>query len=237
MPLENVNLDWALAELRAPTSKDSYLRAFGILLHSEYVSEALDEYQDAVTRSRFAGGNPLEPFADEVLVAARGMLRRLPASSEEGVDHVHALRAMMNLAGAEDADLIADALEGATDVNVREAGIFAASAALQDGPVPNPRLLAVVGGMVFDETLDIAERCDALSALNGVEAPEVDDLLVRATESDELELQIGAALHLVLPSRIQVHRERVERLVASWPSTTGGYADIVREYLAGFHTE
>ncbi|WP_027943563.1 hypothetical protein [Amycolatopsis taiwanensis] len=245
MILNDEELERALAELRNPTGTDAFLRAFSTLLHSDNtaaVGMALDYYRHAEALTRFGGRNPLESFANEVLIVARDLLRRPPAPGDEdtkpGADHASALNVMTNPAEAEaeDADLIADAIEGATDVNVRSAGFRAAAAALTAGSGPNPRLLAVISAMVFDETLDVAERREALSAVDMIDTPEVDDLLVRASESSELDLQIGAALQLSMPIRLRTHREQVERLAASWPTDMGGYASIVREQLAGFHS-
>ncbi|MFC4012964.1 hypothetical protein ACFOY2_37450 [Nonomuraea purpurea] len=225
----------ALAELNKPTSREAYLRAFGTLLHSgdtAAVCAALDDYQHEEALTRFGGSNPLEPFATEVLFVARDLLRG-PAEPDA---HASALNVMRNLAEYEDADLIADALDGATDVDVLQAGLSAAACALMDEPEPNPRLLAMLIAMVFDETRDVDERCDALSALDHVDAPEVEDALVRASASSELNLQVSAVLRLAMPGRIRVHRERIERLVASWPDNVGGNATFVRERLDGFHS-
>ncbi|MBN6053566.1 hypothetical protein JYK22_16615, partial [Nonomuraea sp. RK-328] len=235
MTLNDDELDGALAELTTPTGPEAYHRAFGILLHSENtaaVCKALDEYQHEEALTRFGGDNPLEPFANEVLFAARDLLSR-PA---EPRTHASALNVMRNLAEHEDADLIAHALDGATDVDVLQAGLSAASVALMGEAEPDRRLLNMIIDIVLDEARDVAERCDALSALNGVDAPEVEDTLVRASESSELDLQISAALRLSMPGRIRTHRERVERLVASWPEDAGRDTSMVREQLAGFHS-
>ncbi|MEV4109805.1 hypothetical protein [Nonomuraea sp. NPDC049695] len=235
MTLNDDELDDALAELTTPSGPEAYHRAFGVLLHSENpaaVCAALDDYQHQEALTRFGGGNPLEPFADEVLFVARDLLSR-PA---EPRTHASALNVMRNLAEHEDADLIADALDGATDPDVLETGLSAASAALMGEPEPNRRLLAMLMDFVLDETRDVDERCHALSALDDVYTPDVDDVLVRASESAELDLQISAALRLSMPGRVRTHRERVERLVASWPEDAGRDTSVVREQLTGFHS-
>ncbi|SEG16514.1 hypothetical protein SAMN05444920_10263 [Nonomuraea solani] len=208
--------------------------AFGILLHSEDTADvcrALDDYQHEEALTRFGGSNPLEPFADEVLFVARDLLGR-PAGPQA---HTSALNVLRNLAEHEDADLIAAALDGDPGVDLLAAGLSAAGAALTDGPEPNRRLLATVIAIVLDEGRDVDERCAALSALDCVEAPEVEDALIRASESGELDLEISAALRLARPGRIRTHRERVERLLASWPEDARG-TSLVREQLAGFHS-
>ncbi|MFI7135866.1 hypothetical protein ACIBQ1_60190 [Nonomuraea sp. NPDC050153] len=229
------DLDEALTELRKPSGREAYLRAFSTLLHSEdadAVCAALDDYRHEEALTRFGGSNPLEPFANEVLFVARDLLSR-PAAPDV---HASALNVLGNLAECEDVDLIADALDAATDADVLANGLSAATAALMDELGPNPRLLAMIIAMVLDETLDVDTRCEALSALDQVDAPEVDDLLVRASESGEQALQISAAIRLSMPGRIRAHRERVERLVASWPENMGRDARAVRENLEGFHS-
>ncbi|NUW35076.1 hypothetical protein HTZ77_27130 [Nonomuraea sp. SMC257] len=235
MTLNDDELDDMLAELTTPSGPEAYHRAFAVLLRSEHptaVCAALDDYQHQEALTRFGGDNPLEPFAGEVLSVARGLLSR-PAGPGT---RVSALNVMRNLAEHEDADLIADALDGATDPDVLETGLSAAAAALLGEPEPNRRLLTVLIDIVLDESRDVDERRGALSALDRADTPDVEDALVRASESAELDLQISAALRLTMPGRIRTHRERVERLVASWPEDAGRDTSIVREQLAGFHS-
>lgn len=207
------------------------------MLHSENVGAvctALSMYQVAASYTRLTGGNPLEPMVDEVRQVARALLRRPPrpggGQMRPGADHVSALNVLTSVAEVEDADLIADVLEGSTDVDVRATGLLAAAAVLTKEP--DARLVDLIGAMVLDETLGVRERRVALTTLGGVGAPEVDELLVRATESTERELQTAAALQLATPRRIRTHRDRLERLVESWPEDAGGDARLVRDQLA-----
>ncbi|MEO3873473.1 hypothetical protein ABGB18_32075 [Nonomuraea sp. B12E4] len=219
------------------------LGAFSARLQSDdvhVVSRALESYQTAEAHTRFGGDNPYWPLAGEVLFAARDLLGMPPSPGDEdipeGRTHSSALTVMMHLAEAEDADLIADALEGAPTAGVREAALRAARSALMEGEEPNPRLLAMISAMVLDETLDVSDRQDALSALDDLDSPEVEALIVRVSESSDLELQVSAASCLATPLRLRVHRDRVRRLVESWPQEAGLAAEWVREAVAGFHS-
>ncbi|GAA0911383.1 hypothetical protein [Nonomuraea longicatena] len=220
----------ARAELREPSDGDAFRWAFQTLLDADdldAVCAALDLYQEWHAFTRHGADNPYEPYADTVREVARGLLR----AEDTGATHQSALNAMLSLAEAEDADLIAAAL-GNDDL--RQDACFAASSVLMDTEGPSPRLEAALFAVVLDSTLDIGEREFALVAL--CDSDTADDLLVRASESDELRLQVVAAFALATPRRIRVHRERVARLAASWPEDAGFYAREVRERLAGFHS-
>ncbi|MFI6739100.1 HEAT repeat domain-containing protein [Nonomuraea sp. NPDC050451] len=200
---------------------------------ADVVRGALDDYQSAQADTRWGVDNPYWPLANEVRFAARDLLRRPPS----GGGHASALTVMWHLAEEEDADLLADALEGAPDAEVREMALLAAGAALAKGEEPNRRLLALITAMVLDEGLEVQDRRDALRALDDLDFPEVEDLIVRVSESSELELQVCAAGYLATPLRLRVHRDRVTRLAKSWPEDAGWVAEhIRREALAGFHS-
>ncbi|MFG2630323.1 HEAT repeat domain-containing protein [Streptomyces sp. NPDC048473] len=198
----------------------------------DVVRGALDDYQSAQATTRWGVDNPYWPLADEVRFAARDLLRQLPS----GHSHASALTVMWHLAEEEDADLIADALEGAPDAEVREMALLAAGTALAAGEEPNRRLLALITAMVLDEGLDVRDRKDAMQALDDLDLPEVEDLLVRLSESSELELQVCAAGCLATPLRLRVHRDRVRRLAKSWPKDAGWEAAHIREAVEGFHS-
>ncbi|MEV0612443.1 hypothetical protein AB0I81_03895 [Nonomuraea sp. NPDC050404] len=217
----------------------SRLGTFSARLRSDdidVVRAALDDYRDAQAHTRFGGDNPYWPLANEVLFAARDLLGRPQTPGAGGGAHASALLVMMHLAEDVDADLIADALEGAPDAEVREAALLAAGCALSDGEEPNPRLLALISAMVLDETLETEDRKDALNALDDLDSPDVEALIVRLSESGDLELQVFAASCLATPLRLRVHRERVRRLVESWPQDMNGTTTWIRDALSGFHS-
>ncbi|MFI0443828.1 HEAT repeat domain-containing protein [Actinomadura sp. 6N118] len=213
----------------------SHLGEFSARLGSDdidIVREALDDYQSAQADTRWGVDNPYWPLSNEVLFAARDLLGQPPS----GHSHASALTAMLHLAEEEDADLIADVLEGAPDAGVREMALLAAGTALAEGEEPNRRLLTLITAMVLDEDLDVRDRKDALHPLEGLDLPEVEDLLVRLSESSERELQVHATACLATPLRLRVHRDRVRRLAESWPEDAGWEAKHTREALEGFHS-
>ncbi|MFF1916292.1 hypothetical protein ACFVYE_32855 [Streptomyces sp. NPDC058239] len=198
----------------------------------DVVRGALDDYQSAQADTRWGVDNPYWPLANEVRFAARDLLGQSPS----GRSHASALTVMWHLAEEEDADLIADALEGAPDAEVREMALLAAGTALAEGEEPNRRLLATITATVLDEGLDVRDRKDAMQALEDLDLPEVEDLIVRLSESSALELQVYAAGCLATPLRLRVHRDRVRRLARSWPEDAGWEAKHVREAVEGFHS-
>ncbi|MEU9125420.1 hypothetical protein AB0C96_37290 [Streptomyces sp. NPDC048506] len=210
---------------------------FGARLGSEdvdVVRGALDDYQSAQANTRWGVDNPYWPLADEVRFAARGLLARPPS----GHSHASALTVMWHLAEEEDADLIADALEGAPDAEVWEMALLAAGTALTEGEEPNRRLLALITAMALDESLDVRDRKKAMHALDDLDLPEVEDLIVRLSESSDLELQVYAVGWLATPLRLRVHRDRVRRLAESWPQDAGREAERIRSEALdeGFHS-
>ncbi|MFG3115497.1 hypothetical protein ACGF4C_13920 [Streptomyces sp. NPDC048197] len=214
----------------------SRLGEFSARLESDdidVVRGALDDYQSAQAVTRWGGDNPYWPLDNEVRFAARDLLGRSPS----GRSHASALTVMWHLAEEEDADLIAEVLEGAPDGEVREMALLAAGTALAQGEEPNGRLFALISDMVFDERLDVGERKDAMQALDDLDLPEVEDLIVRLSESSELELQVYAAGCLATPLRLRAHRDRVRRLAESWSEDAGWEAErIRREACEGFHS-
>ena len=140
------------------------LQAFSALLHSDNVAtvcRALNMYQVAASYTRLSGGNPLEPLGADVRQVARAVLSRPPVAGDDEMraafDHLSALNVMTSLAEAEDAQLIADVLEGTTDADVRATALLAAAAV----PTADGRLLGVLAAMVDDEELDEVARARA----------------------------------------------------------------------------
>jgi hypothetical protein len=118
-------------------------------------------YQVAASYTRLSGGNPLEPLGGEVRQVARQVLSRPPMEADDELraafDHLSALNVLTSLAQAEDAELIADVLEGTTDADVRATALLAAAAV----PVPDERLVGVLAAMTADERRDDRERARA----------------------------------------------------------------------------
>ncbi|MGW0432823.1 hypothetical protein ACWDV4_09795 [Micromonospora sp. NPDC003197] len=213
----------------------SRLGEFSTRLESDdidVVRGALDDYLQAQADTRWGVDNPYWLLDNEVRFAARDLLRQPPS----GRSHAGALTVMWHLAEEEDADLIADVIEGDPDAEGWEDALLAAGTALAAGEEPSRRLLDLVTAMVLDEGLDVWDRKNAIRALNDLDLPEVEDLIVHVSESSERELQIHAAGWLATPLRLRVHRERVRRLVQSWPEDAGWQADRVREEVEGFHS-
>ncbi|MEU5028653.1 hypothetical protein [Streptomyces milbemycinicus] len=243
--LPDAELEQAHDELMAPTEEQAYLRAFRTLLHSgDTVAAgiALDHFQYSGALTRFGGESAVTQYGPDVLAVARELLRQPPTPEDEdtsaGANHASALNAMMNLAQAADVDLIADALALATNANVRSAACSAAATALAAAETPSPRLVAALGAVAFGESLDVdlEERTEALHAVFEADDPEATALLVRATESGERRMQVYGALGLTINGRFHDHRERVERLAATWPQDAEYPASLVREALTGFHS-
>jgi hypothetical protein len=143
------------------------LQAFSALLHSDNVAtvcRALNMYQVAASYTRLSGGNPLEPLGGEVRQVARDVLSRPPMAADAELraafDHLSALNVLTSLAEAEDAELIAEVLEGTGDTDVRATALLAA-AAVPAGGVSNQRLLGVLDALVLDESLDERARARA----------------------------------------------------------------------------
>ncbi|MFI0448123.1 hypothetical protein [Actinomadura sp. 6N118] len=229
-------LNQALDELMEPTEEGAYLRAFRTMLHSGDTAAAgiaLDHFQYSGALTRFGGESVVEQYETEVLAVARDLLRQPPMP--DGSNHASALNAMMNIAEPADADLIADALE-TTNGNVHDPACAAAGTALARSDVPSPRLLAVLAALAFDEAIDMEDRTRALSSVAEADCPEAIRLLIRATESPALEMQVAGAVGLGIHDRLPVHRELLERLVATWPEEAGYQAMVLRDQLTGFHS-
>jgi hypothetical protein len=217
----------AHAELMSPSGRDAYRDAFRMMLHSGHpmaVGVALDHFQHADALTRFGGTSALGE--DDVLEVARGQLRMPPVAG--GASHASALNAMMNLAQPEDMDLITACLAVATDINVRLAASMAAHNALRTASTGHAGLVAELGKVAFDESLDADERADALAALGESRAPEAVALLVRGAESGVFELEVRAAWNLV---DHDAHLDLVRRVVAGWPEDARYPASEVRDAL------
>lgn len=208
----------------AATTPDEFQRAFLVLLHSEDTvarGTALDFFDRAAATSRFGEANPFEPYREEVLAAAREMLRRPPRPGDdvafEGADHASALLALKYGAGPEDTDAVLAVLRRRPEGELLFNALGTAGIVLASSERPDPRLVALIGEMAFDRSLDIDYRREALSALRNAAGEEVTALLVRATGEDDYRFQQEAAWALSIGERFYGHRALLERLDASWP--------------------
>ncbi|MFG2195237.1 hypothetical protein [Streptomyces sp. NPDC048639] len=213
--------------------------AFLTLLRSSEVAGvgiALDHYAYAESTSRFGGGNPYSAHAAEVLDRARVILADPPSPSSEtgaekdGADHASALVVMLNLAGPEDADLIATALERAPTVSVEVAATMAASTVLSRSTDLNQHLVDVLGDIIFDPSKSTDERLDALRAFNDATSPQAAEVVTRVLATDDIGLQMHAAL-ILATHHLSTHRAVVEDVVASWSEDAPPPAEFVLEAL------
>lgn len=215
--LGDPELDNARAVLASPTDAASCEHAFLMLLRSgttAAIGTALDHYDYAEAFGRHGFGNLFAAHSQEVLDRARDLLRQPPlrGDDEDGVNHASALGVMLNLAQAEDAELIAAVLEEATGVGARDAALSAARRALDRAAVPNPRLVNILSEIVFDDARPTSERTSALTAVGDVAV----DVVLRAIELDDLHLQ-GHAAWVLAYRDLDRYRALLERVVATWP--------------------
>ncbi|MEV5572219.1 hypothetical protein AB0L06_19410 [Spirillospora sp. NPDC052269] len=219
----------------------SCLGEFSARLHSddiEVVCDALSDYQRAQAGTRCGFDNRYRPLDNEVLFVARDILDRASTLDEEHRERAlsWSLTMVWHLGESEDADRIADVLEGDLGPGLRKGALGAASTALEDGEEPNPRLLAAVRAAALDESLDARARGSAIHALGDLDLPEVEELIVHLTGAADLVVQVEAARQLTTPHKVRKHRELLQRLVDSWPKDGGPWFGDVRDSLEGFHS-
>jgi hypothetical protein len=212
--------------------------AFAQLLRSGdpvAVAIALDHYHRADASTRHGTPNPFEDHRDEVVAAARGVLRGAP--SEEGADaaagsnYASALGALMNLAEPQDATLVVAALERVSASELRLAAAAAASTLLERSPDPDERLVAALEAIALDDTASREAREAAASAVGRTRSAAATQALLRMLRIREVWLQAVAALHL-LDSDRRAHRAGVEQIVRDWPEPPPYPGDEVLELLA-----
>jgi hypothetical protein len=206
------------------TTPGEFQKAFLLLLRSDDIVArgiALDFFDRATAVSRFGEPNPFEPYRDEVLTTAREMLGRPPRPGDdvafEGANHASALLALKNDAGTEDVELVLAVLRRRPDGVLLNDALDTAKTVLRRSEIPDPHLIALIGEMVFDQTLDIDVRREACDALRDAAGDEATALLARATGEDDYGLQQKAAWALSIGKRFYTHRVLLERLDASWP--------------------
>jgi uncharacterized protein with PIN domain len=224
--LGDAELERARAELASSRDTETLSRAFLTLLRSDRtaaIGAALDHYDYAEMSSRHGTGNPFSPYVAEVLDKARQLLRQSPLPADEsgidedGANHASALGAMLNLAEEKDAELVATALAGASGASVRAAGMSAACTVMERSATPNPALADTLTNIVFDAGRPGKQRAAALDALAGSTSDQTTNLLLQATEIDDLDVQISAAYNLAHLDLARYHA-LLERLVATWPA-------------------
>jgi hypothetical protein len=240
-PMGDPELERARAELSEPSNAEAFESAFLALLRSGWIpaiGTALDHYDYADSTSRYGSRNALAAHADEVREQARNLLRGppLPAeavgASEDGANHASALGALANLAEPEDADLVADAVTTATTPSVSSAATSAARTVLERSDQPSVRLIGLLGSIAADPNVPTDERIAALRALGGAKSTDAEDLVLRAIGSDDLDLQVNAAL-LLAHHNLDRHRALLENVAGNWPEHPPYPADDVLDLLHG----
>ncbi|MFI9048440.1 HEAT repeat domain-containing protein [Streptomyces sp. NPDC053427] len=238
---EGAELRAAHRELRSPTGETSHRRAFRTLLHSGQpvaVGIALDHFHDSDGLVRF--GLDDGEHLSEVLAVARGVLAEAPSEAGlspgtgAGANHASALGILAEVGEPADAAAIVAALRTHdASAAVREAAVGAAADGLARWESPDERVVAALERLIFDGSADMDLRTDALNALFGLEAsPQAAAVLVRATRSAELPLQLEGAVGLTYRHLIEEHRDLLRNLSAAWPQDAGDRAALVRSRVS-----
>lgn len=212
-------------EMRVPTSERAHRQAFRTMLYSglvPMVGIALDHYCDPEGLTRF--DLDTESLRPQVLALARHLLTLSPSAAKAnprtraGASHASALDVLALLAEPEDASLLAAALtcRDAAPL-VRERAICAARDCLTRWAGPDGRLITALEELIFDPSVAIDERTDAVIALFNVPGPQATAVLLRAARSSVMPIQFEGALGLTQDHRIDQHRDLVSTLAASWP--------------------
>jgi hypothetical protein len=237
--LEDPELEEARLELVSPQSADAALRAFTRLLHSGNIPAmgiALDHYHYAVSGERHGISSLFASHTSEVMECARKILRcpQPPMTDEACVTHAaakaSALLVLVNEATAEDSDLIARSIEEPPGPDAFSAALGAAGTILGTVPEPSRHLIAAVERIVFDESVDLEERLEALQALAQGSSADVMSALVRASALEDLELQVTAVQALGFHD-MDTYRGLVEERAACWPESAPYPAAEVRRLL------
>jgi hypothetical protein len=212
--------------------------AFELLLRSGdpvAVAVALDHYHRADASTRHGTPNPFEDHRDEVVAAAREVLRGAPSEERDdvaaGANHASALGALMNLAEPQDATLVVAALERASTSELRLAAAAAASTLLERSPDPDERLVAALEAVALDDAAGRDAREAAASAVGRTRSAAATRALLRMLGTGECWLQAVAALHL-LDSDPRAHRVRIAQVVRGWPEPPPYPGGEVLELLA-----
>jgi hypothetical protein len=226
-----------LEEARLLISEKHDCASFELLLRSDDIAAvgiALDQFQYREGLSRWGTDNPFAEYRDEVATRARAVLRDPPSPGSDrvkpGASHASALNALTNLAEPEDAEFVLRALDRPLTADLQGAALVAASRVLERASLPNEQLMAALEKMVFDESLGLVERVDALSSLAGASSLRTVEILKRVLQLPHVKLQAHAGLHL-LDRDHGAHRGTVERTARTWPTDPPYPADEVLEAL------
>jgi len=237
---------WHGARVRSPELEQARERlaahhdrtAFEQLLRSGdpvAVAIALDHYHRADASTRHGTPNPFEDHRDEVVAAAREVLRGAPSPEREdvapGANYASALGALMNLAEPQDAVLVMAALARVSTSELRLAAAAAASTLLERSPEPDERLVTALEALALDDTASRDAREAAASAVGRTRSAAASRALLRILGAADLQLQAVAALHL-LDSDLRAHRARVAEVVRGWPEQPPYPGNEVLDLLA-----
>lgn len=188
---------------------------------------AMDRFNQSIAHLRH-GDQPLSDD-DEVRRAVRTCaLRELRASPFErtdegasprcGANHASALNVLHKGAEAEDAPLVARALELNTDEQVIAEGVKAAEPVLRGEDPANPDLVRMLRMISARPDLPHEIRADAIAAVGGAADGAVVAILLEALGSSELAISAAAARAL-LERDLDRHRAQVAEVSAEWPRT------------------
>ncbi|MER6996216.1 hypothetical protein [Streptomyces sp. NPDC000410] len=237
--LTDRELEAAREELMDPSSAAKRLEAFLVLLRSEQsaaIGIALDHYHYATSRSRHGQAQPYTTHRGEVVERARDLLRHPPGPHDEihgdfpGAEHASALIVLANEAGDQDAGLVANALDSASDFDTESAALQAAGRIFRWSDSPSADLIDRIARMVRDEDRDLDERLEALEALARGKDPRLLYEIAEITASDDVALQVTAT-HALAFHDMTTYRSLVEERLASWPEDAPYPATEVRELL------
>ncbi|TCO51019.1 hypothetical protein EV646_1011 [Kribbella antiqua] len=234
---DEAELRGAVAAMNEPTTAEEFERGFLTLLRSgETVAcgIALDYFDRGEMTSRFVGGNPLEPYAEEVFTVARRLLAQPPRPADdiarmEGANHASALAALWRSGLIEeDADRIAEILVRMPVVELRERALDAARVFVDDDEESYPRLAALITRVEACRT-----HVEAIAALRKDARAEATAALVDATTDAEWRVRQEAAAALAHGMRFYAHRDLLERLERDWSADEqSSAAQEVRDALA-----
>ena len=232
-------LDDARAELAEPTSEDAARSAFVTLLEARQPAArgvAFDHYRYAEASSRFGEANPFTESAQRVLQRARETLRQAPVekgvhgAAVPGANHASALGPMVNLAQPEDGALIADILRTPAGPDVWAGALDAAQTVAERAPAVDPDLVGALTAAVADPARSWRDRADALGVL-AFASPTA--ALARADAMlgvPDLRMRVRAAWVLA-EGDLEANRQRLNRLVKTWPDDAPWPAFEVRQML------
>ena len=239
--LETNILAEALKKLVSPDStSEQKLASFRVLLESDSTIAqgiAFDQffYNESLTR---LGSNNLYARDAELLVEkARAQLRKPPVKvtvdNQEivGANHASALGVLARLGNENDISQIAFVLKSSSDVNVLGMGLRASRTCLRDSNDVHVEIIEVLKQIIFNISLHLSIRKDAIYALAEYRVPEAEAILVESIENFPLPLSAAAAWILGARDR-EKYLPLLHQLSNSWPPDAPYPASEVRELLS-----